>query len=185
MTGRIDGEARAAVMLAQAQARSLGQRFIGCEHLLYGLAGAGDRVGSTLREHGVTPDDVGRQILVSFPGGTAAATAPGDLDAVRARLEDAFGPGSLDRPTHRSRRSWFTRRPGRRAPSGHLPVTRQARSCLECAVASAATADPAAAPDTAELVKTLLHSPASALRAVLAGLGVSLPRLAAEIEQLG
>ncbi|WP_084316056.1 Clp protease N-terminal domain-containing protein [Actinospica robiniae] len=197
MTGRIEGEARAAVIRAQAQARYLGQGFIGCEHLLFGLAGADDSIGSTLRGHGVTPDSVGREIQVLIYGRTATATTLGDLDrdalaaigidldVVRARLDDAFGPGSLDRPARRPRRARFTRRDGRRAPSGHLPITRQARSCLDRAASIAATADPAAAPDSAALVKALLRSPASALRAVLAGLDVSLPRLAAEIEQLG
>lgn len=197
MTGRIEGEARAAVIRAQAEARRLGQDFIGCEHLLYGLAGADDTVGTALRDNGVTPEGVENQIQRLIADNRAPSAGPGeldrdalaaigiDLDAVRARLDDAFGPGSLDRPARRPRPAWFARRPGRRAPSGHLPITRQARICLDRAVAAAAADDPDAAPDTTGLTIALLDIDASALRAVLTGLGVSPPRLAAEIGQLG
>lgn len=197
MTGRAEGEARAAVIRAQIHARRLGQDFIGCEHLLYGLAGADDTVGSTLRERGVTPEGVEKQIQRLIAGNPSATAGPGDLDrdalasigidldAVRARLDDAFGPGSLDRPARRPRRGWLAHRRDRRVPSGHLPVTRQARTCLDRAVATAAAADPDAAPGTAGLVLALLATDASALRAVLTGLGVSPPRLAAEFERLG
>ena len=40
MAGRLGGETRQAVLRAQEQARRLGQEFIGCEHLLYGVAAA-------------------------------------------------------------------------------------------------------------------------------------------------
>lgn len=73
MTRRIEGEARAAVIRAQAQARRLGQPFIGCEHLLYGMSGSADAVGDALRARGVTPERVHAQIARMAAGSTPGA----------------------------------------------------------------------------------------------------------------
>lgn len=178
MTRRIGGEARAAVIRAQAQARRLGQAFIGCEHLLYGVAGADDAVGDVLRARGVTPERVEEQVARLIARGRGAARRPitldagaleaigVDLDAVRDRVEEAFGPGALDRPAS--------------VRGGHLRVTREARKCLTRPLRAAGT-DPADAHGTERITLTLLAMNASAPRGILAALGVSAEQLAAEI----
>src|SRR5690242_11928320 len=137
---------------AHRQARQLGHDFIGGEHLLLALAGSWTPAGAALREQGVTPDQVRAQILRLLPGASRAARDPRgaaidaealaaigiDLDAVRARVERAFGPGALSLPVRCSRRpAWrriLTRRPGYRpsrrhhvVPRGHLPSTARAQ----------------------------------------------------------
>jgi hypothetical protein len=148
---------RETVVQAQRQARQLGHDFIGGEHLLLALAGSWTPAGAALREQGVTPDQVRAQIQRLLPGASRAdrdprsagpidaealATIGIDLDAVRARVERAFGPGALSYPVRCSRRPAWRRirlpghRPSRRHRSrsgGHLPFTTRARQMLECA----------------------------------------------------
>jgi len=208
MAERISGEARAAVVRAQEQARRLGQDFVGCEHLLYGVAGADDAAGSVLRARGVTPERVEAHVaaLISRSlghgrGRTAAAHSSEldrgaleaigiDIDAVRARVEEAFGPGSLDRAAA-----------PRRNPTreGHLRVTRQARRCLDRSMREAAayrTESPSRAESrqaastrtrsadahgAAHIALSLLAMDTSVTRSILSSLGVSAPQLTAEI----
>lgn len=190
MTRRIEGEARAAVIRAQAQARRLGQPFIGCEHLLYGMSGSADAVGDALRARGVTPERVHAQIARMAAGSTprreldpGALEAIGvDLDAVRTRIEAAFGPGSLDDRTPLPRPGRFGKRAGRiLLPSGHLSVTRQARRCLKRAT-RATESHPTDARDTAVITLRLLSANAGAMRAILSTLGTSRPQLIADVE---
>lgn len=150
---------RETVAQAQGQARGLGHDAVGGEHLLLALAGSWTPAGAALREQGVTPDQVRAQILQLLPGparpgrdprtaaidAEALATIGIDLDAVRARVERAFGPGALTRPVRCSRRpAWrrirLTRRPGRSSrrhhlslPGSHLPLTTRAKQMLACA----------------------------------------------------
>jgi ATP-dependent Clp protease ATP-binding subunit ClpA len=187
MAERISGEARGVVIRAQEQARRLGQQFIGCEHLLYGVAGADDAAGGVLRARGVTPERVEEQVARLIAGSRRAAAGSSsasteldggalgsigiDLDAVRDRVEQAFGPGALERAAAPSRRA-----------QGHLRVTRQARKCLNRSVREA-QADPAGVRGSERLALNLLAMDASVPRAILAALGVSVPRLTAQIEE--
>lgn len=185
---RIEGEARGAVVRAQAQARRLGQRFIGCEHLLYGVAGAEDAAGRVLRARGVTPERVGQQVARLIGSGNRGGSGRGtarrapaldadalgaigiDLDAVRERVEAAFGRGALERcatgpdPRH----------------GGHLRVTRQARRCLTRSFREAAK-DPAGPRGAEHIALALLAMDASVPREILSALGVSARQLTAEI----
>lgn len=108
MLERFTGGARAAVVQAQEQARRLGHRYIGCEHLLLAAASAAAPAASALREHGVTPNAVEAAIvrligrgetddLFSALDREALATIGIDLMAVRDRIEATFGPGALTR----------------------------------------------------------------------------------------
>ena len=147
MFERFTAGARQAVTDAQGEARRLGHRYIGTEHLLLGLlAGADGIAAAVLREAGIDARmvelDVVR-IVGRGPGSEAGAdaeteadAAPGadadalrvlgiDIDAVREAAEAAFGPGALDwasvavsRPPRRRR---FTR--------GLRPFARRRRSC--------------------------------------------------------
>lgn len=192
MAERIEGEARGAVVRAQAQARRLGQRFIGCEHLLYGVAGAEDAAGRALRARGVTPERVGQQVARLIESGNRSGNGRGttqrrhaaaldgdalgaigiDLDAVRERVEAAFGRGALERSA--------TGRDARHG--GHLRVTRQARRCLTRSVHEAAK-DPAGPRGAEHIALTLLAMDASVPREILAALGVSARQLTAEIRE--
>ena len=103
MFERFTDDARQAVVLAQEEAVALHHGWIGTEHVLLGvlradgdgarlLAGFGvDAAGvrdDVVRIVGRGEDDIDRDAL---------ATLGIDLDAVRERVERAFGPGALSR----------------------------------------------------------------------------------------
>ena len=156
--------ARAVVVQAQEHARRLGHGYIGCEHLLLAAASAGEPAAAALREHGVTPERVEAEIVRLIGLGQAAglfsaldrdalASIGIDIDAVRAQIEAAFGPGALTRaapgpcrgnrpaaknPLARLRRSRGAgcgpdavagARPAGR--TGHIPFTPRAKKSLE------------------------------------------------------
>lgn len=187
MVERFTGEARQVVMCAQEQARRLGHGFIGCEHLLYGLANAPGEAGAVLRERGVTPERYEAQFLrIIGPGndGTAdaaldreALTAIGiDLDTVRERVEAVFGPGALSHPP--TRRQGLRRR--RRPVTGHLPVTHRVKRCLASSRRQAREqgADRLGA---GHIALALLSIDAGLAPRILTALGTSAPSLHAEI----
>ena len=163
MFERFTAGARAIVVQAQENARRLGHGYIGCEHLLLAAASTGEPAGAALRELGVTPEGVEAEIVRRVGLGQAAglfsaldrdalASIGIDIDAVRAQIEAAFGPGALTRaipgtcrgnrpaaaknPLARLRRSRGAGR-GRDAtagPTGHIPFTPQAKKSLEHAL---------------------------------------------------
>ncbi len=194
MPARFTGDGRQVVVRAQEQARRLGHGFIGCEHLLYGLASADDGVGAVLRERNVTPERVEAEFIrLVGPENTAAGSLFGaldrdaltsigiDLDAVRDRVEAAFGPDALapDAPApHRWLRSRRHRGPGRGA--GHLPVTRRASKCLERSLREAG-APHGAHPGTEHIALALLTMDDGLPRRILSAIGTSAPQLRADI----
>jgi hypothetical protein len=116
MLERFTGDARAVVMGARENALGLGHGWIGCEHLLVALAATGGEVGIVLRGRGVTPERVkteavrlagaGRGVsLFDVLDRDALASIGIDVDAVRGKVEAAFGPDAL------------TAAPGRPAPA--------------------------------------------------------------------
>ena len=121
MLERFTDDARTVVVHAQAHARRLGHRYIGCEHLLLALVGVDQPASAVLRERGLTPGRVEEEIVRRAGTGAGAglfadldraalASIGIDLDAVRARIDASFGPDALtraDRAVHRT-----TRRPG-------------------------------------------------------------------------
>jgi ATP-dependent Clp protease ATP-binding subunit ClpA len=170
MFERFTGDARAAVAQAHEHARRLGHRYIGCEHLLLAAVSAGGSAAAALREHGVTRPAVETEIVRLVGLGQAAslfgaldrealASIGIDLDAVRERVEAAFGPDAFTRAApaacrgnrpawpkspmtrllHRRRRS---RAAGLDAalgayPTGHLPFTPRAKRSLQRSVREA------------------------------------------------
>jgi ATP-dependent Clp protease ATP-binding subunit ClpA len=126
MFERFTDSARDCVTSAQEEARGLGHRYIGTEHLLAALTrderGLGGRV---VRDLGLTPDGVRHDILeIIGPGELdrdALATIGIDLDEVRRRAEETFGPGALDRCD----------------PSGHVPLTPRSKKALELSLREA------------------------------------------------
>jgi ATP-dependent Clp protease ATP-binding subunit ClpA len=142
MFERFTDRARESVVLAQDEAGLLRHNYIGTEHLLLGIlregAGVGarvlDRLGVDLER---TRSDVRRVVggpPVGAPDDAEALRAIGiDVDEVRRRIEEAFGPGALDHRPPR-RRSGRTRC----APlAGHIPFTPRAKKVLELSLREA------------------------------------------------
>jgi len=126
MFERFTKSARESVVQAQVEARALGLEHVGTEELLLGVAGGGGEAARVLAEHGATAEALrgragGREI-----DGESLAAIGIDLDEIRRRAEASFGPGALER--------------GRRAPTGHVPLTPQAKKSLELAVREAVAA---------------------------------------------
>ena len=131
MFEKFTDEARRAVVFAQEEARSLGHTYIGTEHLLLGVMHQPEDPGAAaLASHGVSPEAV-RSLIVDIVGegselGSREAEALGaigiSLDAVRDKVEAAFGPGALERKAK---------------PGGHIPFTRRAKAALEASLREA------------------------------------------------
>jgi hypothetical protein len=91
---RFSTQAANAVELTVAEATGLGHNYVGCEHLLLGLATEADgQAGRTLRDLGADPRATRRAVTVALAGyahlraSTASpAAATGLLTAVRAEL---------------------------------------------------------------------------------------------------
>jgi ATP-dependent Clp protease ATP-binding subunit ClpA len=99
MFERFTDEARQAIVRAQEEAAALGHDYVGTEHLLLGLA-AGE--GALLASFGATHEALVAQTLREIgpgrPADAAALASIGiDLAEVRRRVEEAFGPGALER----------------------------------------------------------------------------------------
>ena len=171
MLERFTPDARNIVINAQQHARRLGHRYVGCEHLLLAAVSTGQPASVVLREHGISPDLVEEQIVRQIglgrgipPAGLdqeALASIGIDLDAVRARVEASFGPGSL-------------------ACAGPMRFTPRARKCLQISVREAqARRDPEIG--VLHIVLTLVGMSDGMAPAILSALGESGPSLSAAV----
>ncbi len=103
MFERFTTQSRHAVQLALSEARVLGARRIGAEHLLLGLAhGRPGPAADALKAAGLNAAAL-RKLAIVRPDTEpldpdALAVLGIDLDEVRRAAEAAFGPGALDRP---------------------------------------------------------------------------------------
>jgi ATP-dependent Clp protease ATP-binding subunit ClpA len=128
MFERFTAAARDAVAGAQEESRALHAARIGTEHLLIALAAApGGPARAALDATGVGAGELRRavgELAAAGPAGRLDADALAsigiDLDAVRRRVEDTFGPGALDR--------------GVPCRDGRPPFTREAKKVLELAL---------------------------------------------------
>jgi ATP-dependent Clp protease ATP-binding subunit ClpA len=151
---RFTDRAREVVVRSQSEARSLRHNYIGTEHLLLGLLGVTDgAAGRALRELGLDHAKTRERIVEivgmpppSEPDPAALDVIGIDLDAVRKRAEEAFGPGALDRT--RARAQARAQSGGRRARrwrrrceqtylGGHIPFTPRAKKVLELSLREA------------------------------------------------
>jgi ATP-dependent Clp protease ATP-binding subunit ClpA len=194
MPGQFTGDARQVVACASEQARRLGHGFIGGEHLLYALACADGEAGEVLRERGVTPERVEAEFVrLIGPENTASgslldtlnrdalATIGIDLDTVRERVEATFGPAAFapDVPAPRRwRRSRPSPVPGR--VTGHIPLTRRAKKCLESSLRES-RAHSSGHLGAEHIALALLAMDDGLPHRILSVIGAPAPRLRAEI----
>jgi len=132
MFERFSKEARAAVIAAQQAARDAGSRQIDTRHVLIALA---ERPGPARDALGAVDDPAGLAARIrtelqddALDGGALSSLGI-DLDEVRRRADETFGPGALDQ-------AGWRRRPGR-FEGGHMPFARDAKKSLELALREA------------------------------------------------
>jgi ATP-dependent Clp protease ATP-binding subunit ClpA len=134
MFERFTDAARQVVVLAQQESRERRADAIGTEHLLLALYRVPGNLALTVLDgHGVRQADVEADVDALRPNGPsdaeALATLGIDLDEVRRQVEDAFGPGALDRTRAGARHGrWL---------AGHVPFDRSAKKVLELALREA------------------------------------------------
>ena len=97
MFERFTTDARAVVVAARELATARGDRVFGTEHLLLAVVEHDPAVARALVPLGLTADRV-RTGLDAPPPSDALRHLGIDLDAVRRRAEEVFGPGALDQP---------------------------------------------------------------------------------------
>jgi ATP-dependent Clp protease ATP-binding subunit ClpA len=140
---RFTEKARTVVVLAQQQARERGDETIDTTHLLRALFAVPDNLavmvleGFSVRRADLEADlDRARPAAASGPddgpsgalSDAAALAALGiDLGEVRRRIEEAFGPGALDRVRSPRGRRW----------GGHVPFAKPTKKVLELALREA------------------------------------------------
>jgi ATP-dependent Clp protease ATP-binding subunit ClpA len=115
---RFTDAARDAVLQAHESARETGAPSIGTPHLL---------VGAAPGVPGLPPEPL-KAAIAGVSDAAALAAIGIDLEAVRHRVEEAFGPGALSRRRDRC---------GRRSVGGALPFTPTAKAALEGALREA------------------------------------------------
>lgn len=139
MFERFTKDARQVVIDARDQSRRLGHRYVGTEHLLLALLHAESATATLLKQAGLTGDGVQAAIerLVAQPQILSEADAEAlrhigiDIDAVRAKLEETFGPGALEPEVPPTRYGLF----GRKVSGG--PFTPRSKKVLELALREA------------------------------------------------
>ncbi|MGW6423248.1 Clp protease N-terminal domain-containing protein [Nocardia sp. NPDC055053] len=134
-------DARVAVVSAQDDAKELGAKQIGPQHVLLGVvSNAEPGLRAVLDARGITADGV-RAALAErasvTPLGADDAEALRsigiDLDAVQASIAENFGPEAWDRAEPEVKRGVF----GRLLGTGHIPFTGTAKKTLELALREA------------------------------------------------
>jgi ATP-dependent Clp protease ATP-binding subunit ClpA len=144
MFERFTPSAREVVIGARTQADQLGHRHVGTEHLLLGLLSpAAGAPATILTVAGLTEASVRADIVRLLSVGllsvgpfgdsdAAALEAIGiDLNAVRAKLEESFGPGALEPEVPPTRYGMF----GRKLSGGRF--TPRAKKVLELSLREA------------------------------------------------
>jgi ATP-dependent Clp protease ATP-binding subunit ClpA len=141
MFERFTAQARQVVIQAHQEARQLRHRHIGTEHLLLALfeGDCAPLLGAAGMTHDRALADI-RRLAGSGSGALSDGDAAAlesigiDLDAVRAKVEEAFGPGAwemseLEQPE--------PRRFLRRRSGGRVPFTGRAKKVLELSLREA------------------------------------------------
>ncbi|GAA4927031.1 ClpA/ClpB-like protein [Actinomycetospora succinea] len=179
MFERFTEPARRVVVLAQEDARERAADRIGSEHLLLGLCRATDtRAAALLAARGVTRAVVEAELGApgpDLPDRAALASVGIDLDEVRERVEDAFGPGALE-STRAGR--------GRGRRWGHIPFDRGAKKVLELALREAIRRGDRSI-GSEHVLLGMLHTETGRAMPLLAARGVTLARICAALDEPG
>ncbi|MGH3647983.1 MAG: Clp protease N-terminal domain-containing protein [Micromonosporaceae bacterium] len=145
MFERFTEQARQVVVQAQVEARGLRHPWIGTEHLMLAALCQPDAPGvAVFSRLGVTAERYREELalLIGSPDlsdadAEALRTLGINLDEVKRRVEERFGPGALDAP-RRHRRSWL---PWRwrdcDEPTAHVTFRPRAKKALELALRQA------------------------------------------------
>lgn len=141
MFERFTDDAKRVVHGARAAARKLGGRTVGTEHLLLALLDPDNGgAGEILRRNGVQADQVKADIdritrpfrqIVGDKDAAALEAIGIDIEAVRAKIEEAFGPGALEPEVPPTRYGLF----GRKLSYG--PFTPRSKKVLELSLREA------------------------------------------------
>jgi ATP-dependent Clp protease ATP-binding subunit ClpA len=127
---RFTADGRSAVEDAVAEARRLGHRRVGTEHLLLALLGTDTVAGRALAGSGVdraqAEHDLQSLRAPDRPDAGSLEVLGIDLDEVKRRVDDAFGPGALERTT-----AWL------RSGSGRPRFIPESKKALELALREA------------------------------------------------
>lgn len=132
MFERFTDAARHCVVLAQEEARERGSDRIRSEHLLLAISRVPHAPGAgLLSERGLTTSNIDAALRgTSVPADRDALAAVGiDLDEVRRRVEETFGPGALENTAAGKRR--------RKRRWGHIPFSADAKKVLELSLREA------------------------------------------------
>jgi len=183
MFERFTEKARYAVVVAQEEARQRTADKIGTEHLLAALFAVPDTPAvQVLARLGVDGPTVHAEIDRLRPAGRppldaeALSTLGIDLDEVRRQVEEAFGPGALDR----TRAALGGKGPRR---FGHIPFERAAKKALELALREAILLKHNWI-GTEHLLLGLLHTETGAAHHILTGRGLSLAATRAVVDEM-
>ncbi|MDN5917422.1 MAG: hypothetical protein L0I76_20380 [Pseudonocardia sp.] len=176
MFERFTDPARQVVVIAQQEARDRHQDRIRTENLLLGLlATPGSPGEALLRAAGVDRAVVEADLARAEPDGAAALASLGiDLDEVRRRIDESFGPGALDR----------TRAARGRRPPGHIPFDRLAKKALELGLREAIRLGHGYI-GTEHLLLGLLWPDGGTAQEILAAHGVTQDGMRAAVAELG
>ena len=130
MFERFTEPARTAVVSAQGYAREFQHSEITAGHVLLALAADDQQVAAAVLDQLGVDRAALRAAVATYdsPDAEALRSLGIDLDEVRRRAEQSFGPGALDQP-RRQRPGLFGHR--RVGGTGHLPFDAEAKAALE------------------------------------------------------
>lgn len=180
MFERFSKSARAAVIGAQEEARRWNADAVGTEHVLHALLDTEDPLVEAVLDRLEVDRDALRHDLdrvEQAPGppldADALSTLGIDLDAVRRQVEDAFGPGALDR-TRAGRGRWAR---------AHLRFDRTCKKVLELSLREALRLRHRhIGPE--HILLAMLHRETGAAHGLLTAHGLRLPETRQAIEEL-
>ncbi|MEV0331458.1 Clp protease N-terminal domain-containing protein [Nocardia sp. NPDC050717] len=143
MFERFGQHARTAVAMAQEEARELGAKRIGPEHLLISLVGNADPgLAAVLDARGITAAQVRAGVAeraqadpLGIDDAEALRSIGIDLAAVQASVAENFGPDAWDNAEPEPKRGILGRLLG--GNWGHIPFTTAAKKSLELALREA------------------------------------------------
>ncbi|MEV0128100.1 Clp protease N-terminal domain-containing protein [Dactylosporangium sp. NPDC050688] len=109
MFERFTTRARTVVQSAHEEADALGHRTVGTEHLVLAMFTAGGIAADVLRACGIEAEQL-RATVAGADDAAALRSVGIDLDAVREKVEETFGPGALERAEPPRRGGFLFRR---------------------------------------------------------------------------